>query len=222
MRASGTALQACTEAHGRSASLPHITHRVSRLRKKLSVPPRNGPRCKKGHISSDPPSLSSPINSLPDHFSPLFLPQKKRSPVSLPRGFGGGREWKEAREGSIEGEGVGVSGYGIWPMSGEKPPVEICKGVNGLDKVVLREVRGSSAEVRFISLFFFWYTRFAVPVHTGIPRFGRVWYGSITIDFDRYRVCSSYRPVQGGLRTSKPLDRYIPPVPGSTGWYGKP
>ncbi|KAG6490716.1 putative glucose-6-phosphate 1-epimerase isoform X2 [Zingiber officinale] len=32
-------------------------------------------------------------------------------------------------------------------MSGEKPPVEICKGVNGLDKVVLREVRGSSAEV---------------------------------------------------------------------------
>ncbi|KAJ8459252.1 hypothetical protein OPV22_032178 [Ensete ventricosum] len=147
MRASGTALQACTEAHGRSASLPHITHRVSRLRKKLSVPPRNGPRCKKGHISSDPPSLSSPINSLPDHFSPLFLPQKKRSPVSLPRGFGGGREWKEAREGSIEGEGVGVSGYGIWPMSGEKPPVEICKGVNGLDKVVLREVRGSSAEV---------------------------------------------------------------------------
>ncbi|RWW40824.1 hypothetical protein BHE74_00053731 [Ensete ventricosum] len=156
MRASGTALQACTEAHGRSASLPHITHRVSRLRKKLSVPPRNGPRCKKGHISSDPPSLSSPINSLPDHFSPLFLPQKKRSPVSLPRGFGGGREWKEAREGSIEGEGVGVSGYGIWPMSGEKPPVEICKGVNGLDKVVLREVRGSSAEVRFISLFFFW------------------------------------------------------------------
>ncbi|URE26739.1 Aldose 1-epimerase [Musa troglodytarum] len=32
-------------------------------------------------------------------------------------------------------------------MSGEKPPVEICKGVNGLEKVVLREVRGSSAEV---------------------------------------------------------------------------
>lgn len=26
--------------------------------------------------------------------------------------------------------------------------VEFCKGVNGLDKVVLREVRGSSAEVR--------------------------------------------------------------------------
>ncbi|CAL9166986.1 unnamed protein product [Musa hybrid cultivar] len=32
-------------------------------------------------------------------------------------------------------------------MSGEKPPVEICKGVNGLEKVALREVRGSSAEV---------------------------------------------------------------------------
>ncbi|XP_073098468.1 putative glucose-6-phosphate 1-epimerase [Elaeis guineensis] len=32
-------------------------------------------------------------------------------------------------------------------MSGEKPPVEHCKGVNGLDKVVLREVKGSSAEV---------------------------------------------------------------------------
>ncbi|XP_072990504.1 putative glucose-6-phosphate 1-epimerase [Typha latifolia] len=32
-------------------------------------------------------------------------------------------------------------------MSEEKPPVEHCKGVNGLEKVVLREVRGSSAEV---------------------------------------------------------------------------
>ncbi|KAG1331902.1 Glucose-6-phosphate 1-epimerase [Cocos nucifera] len=32
-------------------------------------------------------------------------------------------------------------------MSGEKPPVEFCKGINGLDKVVLREVKGSSAEV---------------------------------------------------------------------------
>lgn len=38
-------------------------------------------------------------------------------------------------------------------MSGEKPPVEFCKGVNGLDKVVLREVKGSSAEVRFVPLF---------------------------------------------------------------------
>jgi len=41
-------------------------------------------------------------------------------------------------------------------MSGEKektsapsssPYVEFCKGVNGLDKVILRESRGSSAEV---------------------------------------------------------------------------
>lgn len=28
-------------------------------------------------------------------------------------------------------------------------PVERCKGVNGLEKVVLREVRGSSAEVGY-------------------------------------------------------------------------
>ncbi|CAL9181249.1 unnamed protein product [Musa hybrid cultivar] len=32
-------------------------------------------------------------------------------------------------------------------MAGEKPSVELCKGINGLDKVVLREARGSSAEV---------------------------------------------------------------------------
>ncbi|XP_074586781.1 putative glucose-6-phosphate 1-epimerase [Curcuma longa] len=32
-------------------------------------------------------------------------------------------------------------------MVGEKPSVELCKGVNGLDKIVLREARGSSAEV---------------------------------------------------------------------------
>ncbi|RZS16696.1 hypothetical protein BHM03_00048734, partial [Ensete ventricosum] len=37
---------------------------------------------------------------------------------------------------------------------------------------------------------------------------------SVTVDFDRYRVCSSYRPVQGGPRTSKSSDRYVPPVPG--------
>ncbi|MCE3215706.1 hypothetical protein HAX54_003253, partial [Datura stramonium] len=29
----------------------------------------------------------------------------------------------------------------------EKPLVELTKGVNGLEKVILREVRGSSAEV---------------------------------------------------------------------------
>lgn len=38
-------------------------------------------------------------------------------------------------------------------MSDDKPPVEFSKGVNGLEKVVLREVRGSSAEVRFITSF---------------------------------------------------------------------
>ncbi|KAK1323214.1 hypothetical protein QJS10_CPA02g01508 [Acorus calamus] len=32
-------------------------------------------------------------------------------------------------------------------MSGEKIPVQLCKGVNGLDKVVLREPKGFSAEV---------------------------------------------------------------------------
>lgn len=32
-------------------------------------------------------------------------------------------------------------------MSVEWVPVEVCKGVNGLEKIVLREVRGSSAEV---------------------------------------------------------------------------
>ncbi|XP_031258499.1 putative glucose-6-phosphate 1-epimerase [Pistacia vera] len=32
-------------------------------------------------------------------------------------------------------------------MSSEKIPVELCKGINGLDKVILREPRGSSAEV---------------------------------------------------------------------------
>lgn len=57
------------------------------------------------------------------------------------------------RQGRSEGrrEWVRVSGYGIGAMSGEKPSVDQCKGVNGLDKVVLREVKGSSAEVRFVS-----------------------------------------------------------------------
>ncbi|CAL9064907.1 putative glucose-6-phosphate 1-epimerase [Musa acuminata AAA Group] len=32
-------------------------------------------------------------------------------------------------------------------MAGEKPSVELCKGINGLDKVVLRDALGSSAEV---------------------------------------------------------------------------
>ncbi|RRT38602.1 hypothetical protein B296_00031786 [Ensete ventricosum] len=46
--------------------------------------------------------------------------------------------------------------------------------------------------------------------------------GSVTVDFDRYRVCSLYRPVQDGPRTDKPSDRYVPPIPGGTGQYGKP
>ena len=33
------------------------------------------------------------------------------------------------------------------PSSSVPPPVEFCKGINGLDKVILRESRGSSAEV---------------------------------------------------------------------------
>ncbi|RWW12691.1 hypothetical protein GW17_00023628 [Ensete ventricosum] len=42
--------------------------------------------------------------------------------------------------------------------------------------------------------------------------------GSVTVDFDRYRVCSSYRPVQGGPHTGKLSDRYVPPIPGGTGF----
>ncbi|CAL9106778.1 unnamed protein product [Musa acuminata var. zebrina] len=34
----------------------------------------------------------------------------------------------------------------MWAMSDEKPPAEICKGVNGFDKVVLREDNRRSAE----------------------------------------------------------------------------
>ncbi|RWW23372.1 hypothetical protein GW17_00012383 [Ensete ventricosum] len=42
--------------------------------------------------------------------------------------------------------------------------------------------------------------RFAVPVYRDLA-------GTV-------RVCSSYRPVQGGLRTGKPSERYVLPVPG--------
>ncbi|GFQ05431.1 putative glucose-6-phosphate 1-epimerase [Phtheirospermum japonicum] len=31
----------------------------------------------------------------------------------------------------------------------EKSPIEICKGINGLEKVILRDIRGSSAEIYF-------------------------------------------------------------------------
>ncbi|RZR79651.1 hypothetical protein BHM03_00005441 [Ensete ventricosum] len=78
----------------------------------------------------------------------------------------------------------------------------------------------AASEKELVGSYFSFIEWFAVPVHTGVPRFGR--YGPVTIDFDRYRVCSLYRPVQGGLHTGKPSDRYVPPVPGSTGRYGKP
>ena len=42
-------------------------------------------------------------------------------------------------------------------MAAEKPPVELVKGVNGLEKVVLREVRGSSAEVRVHISIYCWF-----------------------------------------------------------------
>ncbi|KAJ8634586.1 hypothetical protein MRB53_008853 [Persea americana] len=52
--------------------------------------------------------------------------------------------WCETVE---EAFGVFFTGYGIWAMSGDRVSVECCKGINGLEKVVLREARGSSAEV---------------------------------------------------------------------------
>ncbi|EYU37315.1 hypothetical protein ABFS82_10G138500 [Erythranthe guttata] len=42
-----------------------------------------------------------------------------------------------------------MSSAGATAASNEKAAVEICKGINGLEKVVLRDVRGSSAEVYF-------------------------------------------------------------------------
>uniref|UniRef100_A0A804KT75 Centromere protein O n=2 Tax=Musa acuminata TaxID=4641 RepID=A0A804KT75_MUSAM len=58
---------------------------------------------------------------------------------------GASREGKETS--GRERDGVRVSICGVWAMAGEKPPLEICKGVNDLDKVVaLRDARGSSAE----------------------------------------------------------------------------
>jgi hypothetical protein len=45
--------------------------------------------------------------------------------------------------------GVCVSVYKRQAMSEETKYVELCKGINGLDKIILREVRGCSAEVYF-------------------------------------------------------------------------
>ncbi|BAS91420.1 Os04g0658000 [Oryza sativa Japonica Group] len=43
--------------------------------------------------------------------------------------------------------GAGEEGAAAAAQPQQEGPVVTCKGVNGLDKVVLREVRGSSAEV---------------------------------------------------------------------------
>lgn len=51
-----------------------------------------------------------------------------------------------------------MSSSGATAAANEIPAVEICKGINGLDKVVLRDVRGSSVEVLYrlqIFTFFF-------------------------------------------------------------------
>ena len=65
-----------------------------------------------------------------------------------------GREIEILRERRREGDGIERKGEleekgerEEEEMSSERVPVELCKGINGLEKVVLREVRGSSAEV---------------------------------------------------------------------------
>ncbi|RRT46597.1 hypothetical protein B296_00048414 [Ensete ventricosum] len=40
-------------------------------------------------------------------------------------------------------------------------------------------------------------------------------YISVTVDLDHYILCNGwYHPVQGDPRTSKPSDRYVPPIQG--------
>ncbi|RRT64848.1 hypothetical protein B296_00011896 [Ensete ventricosum] len=61
----------------------------------------------------------------------------------------------------------------------------------------------SSSKHWYLSIYHVVYQpRFAIPVHTDVSRFGR--YGT------------------GGLHTGKPSDRYVPPISGGTGRYGKP
>lgn len=49
-----------------------------------------------------------------------------------------------------------MSSSGATAAANEIPAVEICKGINGLDKVVLRDVRGSSVEVLYrLQIFYF-------------------------------------------------------------------
>lgn len=58
----------------------------------------------------------------------------------------------EEKENEAEKVRENYPGYGgNGAMSSERVPVELCKGINGLEKVVLREVRGSSAEVTYLS-----------------------------------------------------------------------
>lgn len=42
----------------------------------------------------------------------------------------------------------------VWAMAAAKPSVELCKGINGLEKVVMKEARGNSVEVRSFPLFY--------------------------------------------------------------------
>lgn len=53
-------------------------------------------------------------------------------------------------------------------MEGEKAPaVEVCKGVNGLDKVVLREARDCSAEVPLLDPLYcplVFLSQFSIPI----------------------------------------------------------
>nr|XP_018679079.1 PREDICTED: uncharacterized protein LOC108952385 isoform X3 [Musa acuminata subsp. malaccensis] len=66
----------------------------------------------------------------------------------FPACFEGSEEEEEARR-EKEGARAKALGFpvtGMWAMSDEKPPAEICKGVNGFDKAVLREDNRRSAE----------------------------------------------------------------------------
>lgn len=67
----------------------------------------------------------------------------------FPACFEGSQEEEEARR-EKEGARAKALGFpvtGMWAMPDEKPPAEICKGVNGVDKAVLREDNRRSAEV---------------------------------------------------------------------------
>lgn len=68
----------------------------------------------------------------------------------FPACFEGSEEEEEEARREKEGARAKALGFpvtGMWAMSDEKPPAEICKGVNGFDKAVLREDNRRSAEV---------------------------------------------------------------------------